>query len=150
MSNQGSQGDDSVNVTVNVAGPPILIVRNQPGCLVQLLYFVFIGWWLGALAIVLAYLLFLTVLGIPLGVMIINRIPYLMALRQTDPAISYVGSVASQHNFIIRVLWFLLIGFWLTALWLSLAYIFALTIIAMPIGFWMFDKAPALLTLHRS
>ena len=150
MSNQGSQRSNSVNVIVNVAGTPTIIVRNQPGCLVQLLYFVFIGWWLGALAISLAYLLFLTILGIPLGVMIINKIPYLMALRQTDPVISYAGSAAAQHNFIIRALWFLLIGFWLTALWLSLAYIFACTIIGMPIGFWMFDKAPALLTLRRN
>ena len=110
MSNQGSQGSNSENVTVNVAGTPTIIVRNQPGCLVQLLYFVFIGWWLGALAISLAYLLFLTILGIPLGVMIINKIPYLMALRQTDPVISYAGSAAAQHNFIIRALWFLLIG----------------------------------------
>ncbi len=62
--------DKHVNVTVK----PI-VIRNQPGCLVQLFFFVFIGWWLGALAIILAYALFLTVIGIPLGVMIINKIP---------------------------------------------------------------------------
>ena len=150
MSNQGNPGNTPVHVTVNVSGPPPIIVRRQPGCLIQFLYFFFIGWWLGALAISLAYFLFVTVIGIPLGIMIINKVPYLMALRETDQVISYAGTVVEQHNFVLRALWFLLVGIWLTALWLSLAYFLACTIIAMPIGFWMFDKAPALLTLRRS
>lgn len=140
---------DQVNVHVTVAGTPTLIVRNQPGCLVQFLYFVFIGWWLGALSITLAYALFLTILGIPLGVMLINKLPYLLALRQTDPIVSYVGTQTIQHNFLLRTVWFLLVGFWLTAIWLVLAYGIACTIIGMPIGFWMFDRAPGLLTLHH-
>jgi uncharacterized membrane protein YccF (DUF307 family) len=144
-----SQNNNPVNVTVNVAGPPQIMVRSQPGCLIQFIYFIFIGWWLGALAMTLAYLLFVTILGIPLGVLIINKLPYLMALRQTEPIISVVGVNSTQHNFLIRAVWFLLIGFWLTALWLSVAYLLACTIIGMPIGFWMFDRAPAILTLHR-
>lgn len=144
MSNQ-------VTVQVTVSnGPQPIIIRQQPGCLIQLLYFVFIGCWLGALSVSLAYLLFLTVLGIPLGVMIINRIPYLLALRETEPIISYIGAQTKQRNFFLRTIWFLLVGFWLTAFWLVIAYLLACTIIAMPIGFWMFDRAPALLTLHRS
>ncbi len=127
-----------------------VVVRSQPGCLVQLLFFIFIGWWLGGLAVTLAYLLFLTIIGIPLGVMIINKIPYLMALRNTEPVISTPGHNARQINIIIRVVWFFLLGWELTALWISIAYIFCLTILGMPIGFWMFDKAPGLLTLHQS
>ena len=144
-----SQSGNPVNVNVNMAGPPQIVVRSQPGCLIQLLYFVFIGCWLGALAIIVAYLLFVTILGIPLGVMIINKVPYLMALRQTEPIISVAGANTPQHNFLIRVIWFFLVGFWLTALWLSVAYLLACTIIGMPIGFWMFDRAPAMLTLRR-
>ena len=141
--------NNQVNVNVTMAGAPTLIVRNQPGCLVQFLYFVFIGWWLGALVVVLAYALLLTILGIPLGIMMINKLPYLLALRQTDPIISYVGVQTPQHNFLIRTVWFIAVGFWFTAIWLVVAYVFACTIIGMPIGFWMFDRAPALLTLHR-
>lgn len=142
MSNQ-------VNVNVTVGGAQPIIIRKQPGCLMQLLYFVFIGWWVGALAVVLAYLLFLTVIGIPLGVMLINRIPYLLALRETEPIVSFVGVQTQQRNFLLRALWFIVAGVWLTAVWLVVAYLFACTIIGMPIGFWMFDQAPALLTLHR-
>lgn len=136
------------NVYVNAA-PPV-IVRSQPGCLVQILYFVFIGWWLGGAAIALAYLLFLTIIGIPLGVMILNKIPYLLALRQTEPTIAYVGVKTVQHNILIRAIWFFLIGISVTAGWLFIAYILACTIIGMPIAFWMFDKTPAILTLHKA
>ncbi len=126
-----------------------VIVRSQPGCLIQLLYFIFIGWWLGALAVILAYLLFLTIIGMPFGVMIINKIPYLIALRNTDPVISISGQKTGQINIIIRILWFLLLGWELTAVWLTIAYLLCDTIIGLPIGFWMFDKTPAILTLHK-
>ncbi len=140
---------NNINVNVNMAGTPTFIVREQPGCLIQLLYFLFIGWWLGALSVGLAYVLFLTILGIPLGIMLINKLPYLLALRQTEPIVSYAGTPVVQHNFLARTLWFLLIGWWLTAIWLILAYVITCTLIGMPIGFWMFDRAPTLLTLRR-
>ncbi len=138
-------------MTMNRTNPPGMnvVVRSQPGCLIQLLYFVFIGWWLGALAISLAYLLFLTIIGMPLGVMIINKIPLLIALRNTEPVISIAGQKTKQRNILIRIIWFLLLGWELTALWLAIAYLFCDTIIGLPIGFWMFDKTPAVLTLHK-
>ncbi len=138
-----------MNATNNNPPGMRVIVRNQPGCLIQLLYFLFVGWWLGALAIIIAYLLFLTIIGMPLGVLIINKIPYLIALRDTDPVISITGQKTRQINIIIRIVWFLLLGWELTALWLTIAYLFSATIIGLPIGFWMFDKTPAILTLHR-
>ncbi|MCG8402752.1 MAG: YccF domain-containing protein, partial [Firmicutes bacterium] len=59
------------------------------------------------------------------------------------------GETIEQHNILLRAIWFLLIGWWLTSLWLSAAYAIACTILLMPIGFWMFDKAPGILTLRR-
>ena len=47
------------------------------------------------------------------------------------------------------VLYFLLIGWWLSALWMEVAYALCLSIIGLPIGFWMFDQVPALLTLRQ-
>jgi uncharacterized membrane protein YccF (DUF307 family) len=142
--------EDAMSIERSTGTGIPVVVRSQPGCLVQILYFIFIGWWLGALAVSLAYLLFLTIIGMPLGVIIINKIPYLMALRNTEPTISIAGQSTHQRNIFIRIIWFFLIGFWLTAVWLTIAYIFCGTIIGMPIGFWMFDKTPAILTLHKS
>lgn len=145
MSNQ------PININVNVGAPGPVKVQRRTGCLLQVIYFLFIGWWLGALAVSLAYVLFALVITIPLGVKIINRIPYLMALREPAVLATPWGTVqVQQHNIIIRTIWFIVIGFWFAAVWMSIAYALCLTIIGMPLGFWMFDKTPAILTLRKS
>ncbi len=144
--------DSPVVVNVNVDGPagPVRVARKT-GRLTQLLWFLFIGWWLGALAVVAAYLCFALVITIPVGVSIVNNIPKLIAQRQPPITVSYWGQVQTpQHNIILRAIWFIVLGLLLTAAWMSIAYALCLTIIGMPIGFWMFDRAPALLTLHRN
>lgn len=139
-----------VNVNVNVSAQPIFI-KSQDGCLIQLLWFVFVGWWAGALAVVVAYLLLALIITIPLGIAILNNVPYIMARRQPTRFITVGGDLApKQHNFFLRAIWFLVLGWGLTLIWLVVAYTLCLTIILMPIGFWMFDKAPALLTLRKS
>ena len=87
-----------------------------------------------------------------MGVKIVNRIPYLMALREAPTQVTIWGQQVQvkQLNIILRTVWFILIGFWLAALWMSVAYVLCLTIIGMPAGFWMFDQTPAMLTLRRS
>jgi len=139
----------NVNVTVGTGAP--VVAQRKTGCLLQVIYFLFIGWWLGALAVVFAYLCFALILTIPIGVKIINRISYLIALREPPMAITPWGPVhVQQRNIILRALWFLLVGLWISSVWMVVAYALCLTIIGMPIGFWMFDKTPALLTLRRS
>lgn len=142
----------NVNVNVNVGAPGPVQVQHKTGCLVQLIYFIFIGWWLGGLAISLAYILFLLVITIPLGVKIINRISYLMALREPPVQMTYWGQqvAVKQRNIILRTIWFILIGIWFAAIWMTIAYLLCLTIIGMPAGFWMFDRTPAILTLRKN
>ena len=43
-------------------------------------YFVLVGWWAGAIWMGLAYVLCLTVIGIPLGLMMFNRVGGVMTL----------------------------------------------------------------------
>jgi len=133
--------------------------QKNPGCLVQLLWFLFVGWWAGQVWIALAWLLMLTVVGIPLGVMMMNKVPQVIALRgqASGTTVTTVGNVTvvtagtsvPQHNILLRAIYFLLIGLWLSAIWMELAYFACLTIIGLPIGFWMFDKVPALVSLRR-
>lgn len=152
-----SESDKPVNVNVHVsvsqaaAQPTQIVMQSQAGCLVQVLWFSVVGWWAGSLVIGLAYICLLLVITIPLGIGLLNQVPYVMALRRpTKMLISGQEVKVPQRNFLLRTIWFLLIGFWFTAIWLSLAYLLCLTILGMPAGFWMFDRTPAVLTLRRS
>jgi uncharacterized membrane protein YccF (DUF307 family) len=132
---------------------------RKPGCLVQLIWFLCIGWWAGQLWILGAWFFMLTVIGIPLGVKMINRLPYVIALRRQDAAVVVtvadgrrvvrVGGERPQRNLLLRTIYFLLVGWWLSALWMEGGYFLCATIIGIPIGFWMFDKTPAILSLRR-
>jgi uncharacterized membrane protein YccF (DUF307 family) len=141
---------NNINITVNTPQQPMMI-QNQTGCVVQAFWFLLVGWWAGAVAITLAYALMVFILPIPLAIAILNKLPYIMALRQPTKLVTYGGVMpVPQHNFIVRALWFLLVGWWLVAAWLSIAYVAAVFIVGLPLAFWMFDRVPALLTLRRS
>ena len=132
--------------------------RNQPGCLLQAFWFLFIGWWATGLWISLAWLLCALIITLPLGVMMLNNVPKVLALREpggnlrvsvvtADGHLVNVGQ--EQHPFILRTIYFLLIGWWWSAIVIGLAYFFALTIIGLPLAFWLFDRVPGAVTLRR-
>ena len=136
-----------------------VIVQNEnPGCLVQLLWFALVGWWAGELWIAAAWFLMVTVIGAPIAIAMLNMLPQVIALRGQRSAVEVkqVGNMfvtkdtrVPQRNILLRIAYFLLIGWWATALWMEAAYALCLSIIGLPIGFWMFDQVPALLTLRR-
>ncbi len=135
---------------------------NNPGCLVQLLWFVLVGWWASLIWVGVAWLLIATIVGMPFGVMMLDRLPKIIALR--DP--SQVRGIASvqvrdgvtvitpggpvpQVNVLVRAIYFLLIGWWLSGLWMGFAWAICLTIVGLPVGIWMFDLVPTLVSLRR-
>ena len=133
----------------------VIVRQNRPGCLIQLVWFVLVGWWLGQLWIAVAWFLAATIIGIPLAVVMFNKLPDIIALRGTDTyTVSFYGNRAvvnntPQYPLLLRALWYLLVGWWLTGVWVELAYVLCLTVIGLPLGFWMFDKVPAVLSLRR-
>ena len=58
-------------------------------------------------------------------------------------------AATNQRSFIIRALYFLIIGWWLSAFWIVLAYFLALTIIGLGAAQWMFLRVNGVLTLQR-
>ena len=129
-----------------------------PGCLIQVLWFVFIGWWLGALSIAVAWFLNLTIIGLPLGMAILNNIPQILSLQppkreykvyQFDGKTILAESGLIQRNFFIRSLYFLFIGWWWSAFWLLTAYLLCITVILIPLSLQMFRLTPFMTTLKR-
>ena len=137
----------------------VIVSKENPGCLVQLLWFALIGWWVGELWIAAAWFLMVTVIGAPIAVVMLNMLPQVIALRGNRSAVevtqvgenSFVSKDVHvpQRNILLRALYFVLVGWWLSAIWMEVAYAISLTIIGLPIGFWMFDRVPALVSLRR-
>jgi uncharacterized membrane protein YccF (DUF307 family) len=136
----------------------VVIQRNQPGCLVQGLWFIFIGWWATGLWISLAWVLCVLIITLPFGVMMLNSVPKVVALREPGgdlrvQVVSASGQLVDinrqQRPFLLRAVYFLLIGWWWSAIVILLAYFFALTVLGLPIAFWLFDRVPGAVTLRR-
>ena len=106
-----------------------------------------------------AWALNVTIIGLPLGLWILNRIPTVMTLRsmrrdlmvdrRADGREIVRVSDRPQASLLVRAIWFLLIGWWLSGLWAAAAYVAAVTIVGLPIAFWMYNRLPAVTTLFR-
>ena len=131
---------------------------SGPGCLIQALWFIFIGWWLGAIAIAIAWFLNITIIGLPIGLAILNNIPRILSLQppRREIQVMYSGGETRitetdlpQRNFFLRALYFVLIGWWWSAIWLVIAYLLCVTIILIPLSLEMFRLTPFMTTLKR-
>jgi uncharacterized membrane protein YccF (DUF307 family) len=135
---------------------PVIIQRNDgAGLLVRALYFVLIGWWFSAVWAVAAWVLCVTIIGLPLGLYMLNRLPQVVTLKPSrgDLVITAAGQVVQmelrQRPFLLRAIYFVLIGWWLSAIWLAIAWALHVSIIGMLLGFWMFNRTPAIVSLAR-
>ena len=145
----------AVVVLQGAAGPPLLV---------RALWFLFIGLWLGALATVAGWVLCILVLPLPAGVMILNRLPAIMTLRPASrsPIVSYANGVTliqtgiapPQLPLVVRAAYFLLIGWWASALVLCVAWcLVALSVLTLGLSlapaFLLFERVPQVLTLRN-
>src|SRR5947209_12325820 len=80
------------SVVSSAPAPVIVVASNGPGLLVRVAWFVFIGWWVGAIATSLAWLCLITIILLPIGLMVINRLPSIVTLRpQARPGAGRMG-----------------------------------------------------------
>lgn len=134
--------------------------EKGPGFLIRALYFIFVGLWLGGVWTAIAWVLIVTIIGLPLGLLMLNRLPQVMTLKpmrnnrylvQVDGRWETRSVNKDQPSFLARALYFILIGWWFSALWLAFAWaISGITLgLGLPLAFWMFDRVPAVTTLSR-
>jgi len=140
--------------------PTVSVVRrsNNPGCLISGLWFIFFGWWIGGLAVLTAWLLGVTIIGLPFSLFILNHVPFLLLLQPPGSeqlvANGPNGTVVKERpvqqiHWFWRTLYFIFVGWWWSLVWTILSYVACLTIIGLPLGLLMFRLAPAMTTLKR-
>ena len=59
-----------------------------------------------------------------------------------------ISTGRSGPHFALRILWYLFIGWWLTGISLAVGYVAGLTIIGLPLAFWIFNRTGTILTLR--
>jgi len=126
--------------------------------LIRAVWFVFVGWWLGQLAVLSAWFLNVLIITLPLGMYILNRLPQVFTLRSSSRNWAVETSVAgvtivksmepTQRDFWMRAVYFILVGWWLSLFWLEVAWLAGLTLLLLPLSFWMFSKSAAVTTLR--
>jgi uncharacterized membrane protein YccF (DUF307 family) len=122
-------------------------MTTQRSLVVRIAWFFLVGWWLTLLAINVAWVLNLTVVLLPIGVKIINRVPYLLTLRRRDTDVSADG--IAQTSLLVRAVYFVLVGWWASFIWANVAWALCVTVIGIPVGIWMFNKLPYVTSLYR-
>ena len=133
---------------------PVLVRTSGPGCLIRALWFIVIGWWLGGLVSAAAWAMNATIILLPFGLWIINRLPTIITLApmvdewRVEQGVLVEG--AQQYPFILRAIYFILVGWWLSGLWMAVAYLLVLSIVGLPFAFVMYNQIGFVTTLHRT
>lgn len=135
------------------------VYERGPNLLVRFLWWLFIGWWASGIAVTIAWVALITIIGIPLGIWIINRLPSILTLRprtrhwslgQDEQGSTVVTDRGRpQVAWPLRGLWFVLVGWWASGLWMGLAWLIQLTVIGIPIALLMFNRTPFIASLYR-
>lgn len=123
-------------------------MSDQPALFVRALWFLLVGWWATGIWLSVAWLLNITIIGIPLGIWMINQVPMLLSLKRRDPLVGErVGG--GQYPLVVRAVWFLLVGWWASGVWTGVAYTLTLTVVGIPLAVWMYNQLPYVVSLYR-
>jgi len=121
---------------------------SQRSFVVRALWFVFVGWWATPAVVNVAWFLNATVIGIPLGVALINLVPTVLSLKEPKARLD-PDSGRGQRSVVVRAVYFVFVGWWLSWIWANVAVLFTLTIVGLPVGIWMLNRLPAVTSLYR-
>lgn len=127
--------------------------------ILRVIWFFLLGWELSLMWILIAWFLNLTIIGLPFGLWMLNRVPLVLTLRiQTTYDVVTTGpdgqvviqqKNAKQHPFGLRAVYFALVGWWFSLLWALIAWVLCVSIIGLPFGVWMLNRLPGVTTLQR-
>jgi uncharacterized membrane protein YccF (DUF307 family) len=120
---------------------------------------VLIGWWLTGFWSALAWALTASVVGLPLGLWMINRLPQVLALMPARIVVETTtgpgGGVTNhlrpvaERPLLVRAVYFVLIGWWFSAIWMAVAYFCAVSLVGLPLALWLYNRVPLVMTLNQ-
>lgn len=125
----------------------------------RVIYFLFVGWWLTYLWVFVAWAFNLTIIGLPIGLTMLNLVPQVLTLEPVRR--NYIAEYTASGRLIMhtvgvpqlslpaRALYFFLIGWWASLGWMMLAATLCATLFGLPLGIWMFHRSPTITTLRR-
>jgi len=121
---------------------------SQRSLPVRALWFVLVGWWLTPIVVNLAWALNVTILLLPIGIKLINLVPAVLTLKEPR-SLSDPSSARGQNSLLVRGVYFVLVGWWASLLWANVAALLAVTVIGLPVAYWMFNRLPFVTSLYR-
>lgn len=129
---------------------------NGPGCWFVGLYVIFFGWWLSLLATFYAWLLLASGVGSARGMMVLASIHHLAFRRQPDAdcrrsteeiEIAIENKHVKHRPVLQRIIYTILIGWWMSAIALLAAWLLLLSVAGIPLATRIYRSAPRLATL---
>ncbi|MFC6725677.1 YccF domain-containing protein [Halobium palmae] len=121
---------------------------SERSVLVRALWFVAVGWWATPLVANVAWLLSATIVLLPLGIKLTNLVPTVLSLKEPRSR-TVPESARGQRSLFLRAIYFVLVGWWLSWFWANAAAFLAVTIVGLPLAFWMFNRLPCVTSLYR-
>jgi len=123
---------------------------NERSIIVRAVWFALVGWWATGIWLTVAWFLNVTVVGLPLGIKMINYVPMVLSLKNSELGADITEDARmEQRGLLVRGAWFILVGWWASGFWMGIAYFLSLTIIGLPLAVKMFNKLPAVVSLYR-
>ena len=62
---------------------------------------------------------------------------------------TYQRASTEQYSILVRAIWFLLVGWWLSGIVMGVAWILCVTLILFPLGLMLINRVPFIYSLHR-
>jgi uncharacterized membrane protein YccF (DUF307 family) len=66
----------------------------------------------------------------------------------TSPERVVVITDRGGPGMLVRIIWYLLIGWWLSGIAIGIGWLLAVTIVGLPLAFMLFNRLPAIMTLR--
>lgn len=130
-------------------------MADSPSIVIRAVWFVFVGSWLTAIVLGVAWVLNVTIIGLPAGIKLINKAPYLLTLKKSESSgsgqtIEMGGSSSDSPGLVVRGIYFFAIGWWASGILMTIAYVLSLSVIGLPLGVKAFNYLPYVTSLKSS